>query len=107
MRFCKELLGVQKQTTNIGVLLELGRVPLILFAKKNSIKNWVRINTGKANQVLLEINMSNDVSLNWTNTITDCLNKTGGGGGGVLYTIIQFMKTSFVGCKIFFIRRVC
>ena len=79
-RFCKELLGVQKQTTNIGVLLELGRVPLILFAKKNSIKNWVRINTGKANQVLLEIiNMSNDVSLNWTNTITDCLNKTGAG----------------------------
>ena len=80
MRFCKELLGVQKQTTNIGVLLELGRVPLILFAKKNSIKNWVRINTGKANQVLLEIiNMSNDVSLNWTNTITGCLNKTGVG----------------------------
>ena len=80
MRFCKELLGVQKQTTNTGVLLELGRVPLILFAKKNSIKNWVRINTGKANQVLLEIiNMSNDGSLNWTNTITDCLNKTGVG----------------------------
>ena len=80
MRFCKELLGVQKQTTNIWVLLELGRGPLILFAKKNSIKNWVRINTGKANQVLLEIiNMSNDVSLNWTNTITDCLNKMGVG----------------------------
>ena len=27
LSFCKQLLGVQKQTTNIGVLLELGQVP--------------------------------------------------------------------------------
>ena len=27
MRFCKEILGVQRQTTNVGVLLELGRIP--------------------------------------------------------------------------------
>ena len=45
MRFCKELLGVQKQTTNIRELLELGGVPLMLFAKRNSIKNWNRLNT--------------------------------------------------------------
>ena len=43
--FCKQLLGVQKQTTNIGVLLELGQIPLSIFAKNNSIKNWVRIVT--------------------------------------------------------------
>ena len=80
MRFCKELLGVQKQTTNIGILLELGRVPLTLFAKKNCIKNWGRINTGNANKVLLSIiKMSIDDSLNWTNTIIDCVNKTGVG----------------------------
>ena len=30
MRFCKDLLGVQKQSTNIGVLLELGRIPIML-----------------------------------------------------------------------------
>ena len=29
MMMCKQLLGVQKQTTNIGVLLELGRVPCV------------------------------------------------------------------------------
>ena len=29
MRFCKDLLGVQRQTSNIGVLLELGRVPIM------------------------------------------------------------------------------
>ena len=37
--FCKQLLGIQKQTTNIGVLLELGQVPLITLAHKNAIKN--------------------------------------------------------------------
>ena len=45
LSFCKQLLGVQKQTTNIGVFLELGQVPLSLLAQKNSIKNWVRIVT--------------------------------------------------------------
>ena len=44
---CKQILGVQKQTTNIGVLLELGRVPLQNFAIKAAIKNWERIKTGK------------------------------------------------------------
>ena len=43
MKFCKQLLGVQKQTTNSGVLLELGQVPLQTYAIKNAIKNWVRI----------------------------------------------------------------
>ena len=99
MRFCKELLGVEKQTTNIGVLLELGRVPLILLAKKNNIKNWVRINTGNASQVLLEIiNMSNDVSLNWTNSITDCLNKTGVGtihNNSIHEVVFRRMQDSF------------
>ena len=41
LMFCKDLLGVQKQTTNIGVLLELGQVPLCLDANKNATKNWV------------------------------------------------------------------
>ena len=43
MKFCKDVLGVQRQTTNVGVLLELGRIPLIIYAKKNCIKNWERI----------------------------------------------------------------
>ena len=34
MMICKQILGVQKQTTNVGVLLEIGRIPL---------KNWERI----------------------------------------------------------------
>ena len=43
MKFCKDLLGVQKQTTNAGVLLELGTWPLYINARKNCIKNWGRI----------------------------------------------------------------
>ena len=39
------------------------------------MKNWVKINTGNANQVLLAIiKMLNDQSFDWTNTIIDCLN---------------------------------
>ena len=43
MKFLKQLLGVQTQTSNLGVLLETGRVPLLTYAIKNSIKNWYRI----------------------------------------------------------------
>ena len=49
---CKQILGVQKQTTNIGVLLELGRIPLQNFARKAAIKNWERIKSGKINDIL-------------------------------------------------------
>ena len=54
MSICKQLLGLQKSTTNAGVLLELGRVPLSLYAIKLAIKNWERIRKNKANSVLLE-----------------------------------------------------
>ena len=43
---CKDILGVQKQTTNVGVLLELGRIPLQTYAKRAAIKNWERIKSG-------------------------------------------------------------
>ena len=53
MMMCKQLLGVQKQTTNHGVLLELGRTPLYIQAAKQAIKNWERIRRGKANVILM------------------------------------------------------
>ena len=34
MRFCKDLLGVQRQTSNIGVLLDLGRIPIMIYRKQ-------------------------------------------------------------------------
>ena len=49
----KQLLGVQKNTTNIGVLLELGRTPLVLDAHKANINNWERIRNLRADQLVI------------------------------------------------------
>ena len=46
------MLGVQSQTTNIGVLLETGEVPISCHAKKLCIKNWCRIARGKGNNIV-------------------------------------------------------
>ena len=58
IKFLNQLLGVQTQTTNIGVLLETGELPLSIFAKKNSIKNWTRIIRNKANK-LTQVSVEN------------------------------------------------
>ena len=82
MRFCKDLLGVQRQTTNIGVLLELGRVPIMLYGKKNCIKNWGRIHiVGRASEILLWSHLNSmENNLKWTSSVSDCLNQMGIGG---------------------------
>ena len=75
MKFCKELLGVQKQTTNIGVLLELGLTPLSIHAIKNCLKNWCRItNDAKCNE-LVKTSYEDSVAdnLSWRNRIKDTL----------------------------------
>ena len=58
---------MQKQTTNTGVLLELGVVPLSLYAKKNAFKNWHRISKIKAANplVLLSYKYALDQKLSW------------------------------------------
>ena len=67
MKFCKALLGVQKQTSNTGVLLELGAVPIMFYGIKHCLKNWHRIHKeGNANRVLLKIHqMSSEYNLPW------------------------------------------
>ena len=68
MSFCKTLLGVQKQTTNIGVLLELGAVPIMFFGVKNCLKNWHRIHKKhEANIITLKVHqMATEHNLPWT-----------------------------------------
>ena len=77
--FCKEVLGVQKQTHNIGVLLELGRIPLTIFGKKNCVKNWERIALDrKANNITTasyDYNLTNNTG--WTRSVKDCISKIG------------------------------
>ena len=53
MMICKQLLGVHRSTTNVGVLLELGRIPLEIYAIKLAIKNWERIKKSMANNLVL------------------------------------------------------
>ena len=78
MMICKQLLGVQKQTTNAGVLLELGRVPLNLFAIKFAIKNWERIKHGHANSFLLaSYEDCIEYNLPWTMNIKSILETNG------------------------------
>ena len=69
-----ELLGVQKQTTNIGVLLELGRVPMKLHAVSLATKNWERIKQGKANVLLISsYNDAMKQNLQWIASIREYL----------------------------------
>jgi hypothetical protein len=74
---CKQILGVQKQTTNIGVLLELGRVPLQLYAQKAAIKNWERIRQGANKLVKLSYENAIKDNLTWTSNIKSYLEENG------------------------------
>ena len=51
MKVFKQILGVNKQTTNSGVLLEMGND---LECVKYGIKSWERIRKGRANAILLD-----------------------------------------------------
>ena len=54
MKVYKQILGVQRQTTNIGVLLELGRHPLNMECIKLGLKNWEMIRGGNANELIID-----------------------------------------------------
>ena len=76
--FCKHLLGVQKGTTNVGVLLELGRTPLTLDAQNAAIKNWERIRNKKANYlVTLSYKNAEQNSLEWSTKVKSRLEQNG------------------------------
>ena len=75
-KFCKQILGVNVQTTNYAVYLELARLPLEIYAKKNAAKNWDRIylqQTG--NELLLE--SCNEPENNWIDTVKHTFEKVG------------------------------
>ena len=65
---CKQVLGVQKQTTNIGVLVELGRIHLSIWAMKFAVKNWERIRLGRGNKILID-GYNNDSEVSWDASI--------------------------------------
>ena len=54
MKVLKQILGVHKQTTNSGVLLELGKATLDIECIKFATKNWERIRKGIGNAILID-----------------------------------------------------
>ena len=78
MQFCRQVLGVQKNTTNVGVLLELGCVPLMLEAQRLSLKNWERIKNGDGNILVgYSFKNSSEKELDWNRTICTLLSEHG------------------------------
>ena len=78
MSILKQILGVQKQTTNDGVLLELGLTPLSFDVKKFAVKNWERMIRGNGNAPLLSsLKESLELDLPWTSLIKYNLEKIG------------------------------
>ncbi len=78
--FCYQRLaiGVQKQTSNIGVLLEMGIVPIHHYSIKFAVKNWERIKGGCANGMLLSAYAESELmGLSWTSGIKKLLNSIG------------------------------
>ena len=77
-KFLKQLLGVQVQTSNIGVLLETGSIPLSIYAKKHCISNWSRIGKNKCNTIL-QLSYQNLVcnELEWVTKIKQELSSVG------------------------------
>ena len=99
MRILKQVLGVQRQTTNVGVLLELGRHPLSFEARRLAIKNWERIRAGRANPLLVDsYRDSLGERLPWTSLIKHTLENNGFLG---LYLGDYSSKPPFIYNKLF------
>ena len=79
MSFCKQLLGVQKQTTNFGVLLELGLIPITIWGKKKAIKNWLRIAKGENCSIILReaYKFAVEENLSWPENVKNMASQIG------------------------------
>ena len=77
-KFYKELLGVQRQTSNVGVILELGEIPIVIDAKKNNIKNYSRIfHLKQASPILKSATQPLSNENTWMSAVTSHLDKIG------------------------------
>jgi hypothetical protein len=54
IQFCKLLVGVRKQTSNIATRAEIGRFPLIIEVHISIIKYWLRLNKLKNEKLVVE-----------------------------------------------------
>ena len=64
------------QTTNLAVYLELGRLPLELYGKKNAAKNWDRIYLKQTGNELL-LSSCNEPENTWISSVKKTFEKVG------------------------------
>ena len=68
LRYLKQLLGVKKSTSNLGVYGELGRTPLLIRRKLKMISFWLRLKSSNENPLLSEMYnylLSNNGDVPW------------------------------------------
>lgn len=74
MSFLRRSLGVHKKTTNIALLSEVGKYPIILKVYLNIFKYWIRLLNNPSNLLkeALKINMKYEEvgNLSWSRTVT-------------------------------------
>ena len=84
LKFLKRILGLRKQTINMAVYGELGRLPLHVIAKLRSLKYWLRI-SGSNNSLVLDAfksQLTNTLPINykcWTGKVKLSLDYLGFG----------------------------
>ena len=76
--FCKQLLGVRKQTNNDAALQEVGLLPISIHATKIALRNWERIQDKNAN-ILLTVSHLNaaEENLPWSANVKDIFTRNG------------------------------
>ena len=90
LSFCKQLLEVRKQTNTSAVLLELNTVPILIHAKKASIKNWERIRNSSCPKLLKHaFSESLFNNLNWASSISNTFNRN---GMSKVFSSVQFRR---------------
>ena len=96
--FNRQILGVHKKTTTIGVLLELGKTPIQQLAIKFAIKNWERIKEKGGNDLVCSsYENAKQHSLKWSTSIKDLLSTHG---------MLDLFTKSFPGKKYFINRKL-
>ena len=80
IRLCKNLLGVKRNTSNVGCRCELGRHNLIAIGFKSTIKNWLRIASGNRSKIISRFyDKSLENSSSWATKMKNILFKHGMG----------------------------
>ena len=76
--FCKQLLGVRRQTSNDAVLQEIGLLPISIHITKIAMRNWERIMDKKGNSLLLASHFDAfNENLPWSSEVKEIFARNG------------------------------